>query len=123
MDFENLVPAQTTLSIPIRNEFEENLSAFPVSVDCWFGEALGGPHLGPFPFSIGGLHTTFGKAILRPVAGGSPPQLPVLGVANVLRTAGDLTSDTAAMNLPFCTEPSAPSLCAPVNSEIRLPSF
>ena len=121
MDFENLIPSQTTLSIPIRNEFEENFSAFPVPVDCWFSDTLGGSTLGPFPFSIGDIGTTFGKAILRPVQGGS--LLPVLGVANVLRTAGDLTSDTAAMNLPFCTEPSAPSLCAPVNSEIRLPSF
>ena len=124
MDFENLIPPTTTLSIPIRNEFEENLSVFPVPVDCWFSETLGGPDFGPpFPLTIGGLGTTFGKAILRPAAGGTPPLLPVLGVANVLRTAGDLTSDTAAMNLPFCTEPSAPSLCAPVSSEIRLPTF
>ena len=124
MDFENLIPPSTTLSVPIRNEFEENLSVFPVPVDCWFSETLDGPDFGPpFPMSLGGLGTTFGKAILRPAAGGNPPLLPVLGVANVLRTAGDLSSDTAAMNLPFCTEPSAPSLCAPVNSEIRLPSF
>lgn len=120
-DFENVVPGSTTLTYGIRNEFEDNLSATPIDVDCWFSETLDSPAFGPpFVTTVGGLGSTFGKAIIRPVFSGF---LPAISVANVLHTAGDQSSDTAAMNLPFCVEQSAPSLCVPVNSEIRLPSL
>jgi hypothetical protein len=124
MDFENLVPVTTRLSIPIiHNEFEENLSVTTGrSLSCWFSETLGGPDFGPpFVTTISGLGSEFGTAIIRPPT--SSTFLPVLGVANVLRTAGDGSSDTAASNLPFCTDTSAPASCTPVTSEIRLPSF
>jgi hypothetical protein len=44
-------------------------------------------------------------------------------VANVLRTAGDGSSDIAATNLHFCTDTNAATGCTKVNSEIRLPSL
>jgi len=121
-DFENVVPGETTQTLQIRNEFEENLSAQPIDVDCWFSDTLDGPGFPgpPFVTTVGGLGSTFGKGILRPIFSGF---LPVVAVANVLHTAGDQSSDTAAMNLPFCVEQSAPSLCVPVSSEIRLPSL
>jgi hypothetical protein len=120
MDFQNLVPTSTAFHVDIRNEFENNLSVNSVPLSCWFNETLGGPDFGPpFVMTLSGMGTTFGKAILRPLADSGLP--PVVGVANVLRTAGDGSSDTAASNLPFCTEESAPSLCVPFDSEIRLP--
>jgi len=123
MDFENLVPTDTTLTVLIRNEFENNLSVGQVPMSCWFEDTLGGTSFGGAfsPLSVGSLGTTFGKAILRPFTGSSLP--PAVGVANVLRTAGDGSSDTAAMNLQFCTEQSAPSSCVPFSSTIRLPSI
>jgi hypothetical protein len=119
MDFENLVPETTAVTVdPIRNEFEERLStSFPV--DCWFSSNLDGANF--VPMTLNGLRTTFGKAILRPALNSG--RLPVLGVANVLHTAADTSSDTAAMNLHICNEQSPPSSCVPVNSEIRLPSL
>jgi len=119
MDFENLVPETTAVTVdPIRNEFEERLStSFPV--DCWFSSSLDGANF--VPMTLNGLGTTYGKAILRPALNSG--RLPVLGVANVLHTAADTSSDTAAMNLHICNEQSPPSSCVPVNSEIRLPSL
>jgi len=119
MDFENLIPESTVVTVsPIRNEMEVVTStSFPV--DCWFTSNLEGARF--VPMTISGLGTTFGKAILRPAVNSGV--LPVLGVANVLHTAADTSSDTSAMNLHFCTEQSAPSSCIPVNSEIRLPSL
>jgi hypothetical protein len=119
MDFENLVPESTVVTVdPIRNEFEDRTStSFPV--DCWFSSNLDGANF--VPLSLSGLGTTFGKAILRPALNSG--LLPVLGVANVLHTAADSSSDTSAMNLHFCTERTAPSSCVPVSSEIRLPSL
>jgi hypothetical protein len=121
-DYENAVPGSTiALVSPVRNEFEELSSvSSAIPIDCWFSEDLGGPHFGP-TLTLAGLHSNFGTAIIRPPAGGNLK--PVLAVANVLHTAGDLSSDTAAMNLPFCVEQSSPSLCIPVSSEIRLPSL
>lgn len=119
MDFENLVPESTVVTVdPIRNEFEEILST-SIAVDCWFSSNLDGANF--VPFTLGGLGTTFGKAILRTAVNSG--RLPVIGVANVLHTAGDTSSDTSATNLHFCTEQAPPSSCIPVNSEIRLPSF
>jgi hypothetical protein len=119
MDFENLVPASTAVTVdPIRNEFEERTST-SIPVDCWFSSNLDGPIFAPMTLS--GLRTTFGKAILRPALGSG--FLPVLGVANVLHTAADTSSDTSAFNLHLCNEPTPPSSCVPINSEIRLPSL
>jgi hypothetical protein len=122
-DFENLVPLTTRIAPQIRNEFEEFQSANPFQINCWFSETLDAPGVfgPPFVFSFGSLGTTFGKAILRPVGGSGLP--PLLAVANVLHTAGDGSSDTAARNLPFCTEETSPSLCVPFVSEIRLPTI
>src|SRR4029453_4710170 len=121
-DFENLVPLSTRITLQIRNEFEERLSVNNLPLTCWFSETLDGPGFGPpFVTPIGGLGSTVGKAIVRPVGGSRLP--PVLAVQNVLHTAGDLSSDTAAFNLPFCIEESAPSLCVPFVSEIRLPTI
>jgi hypothetical protein len=117
-DFENLIPAQTTQTLNLRNEFEEPGSVTLVPVDCWAERTLGDPIFGN-QLTIGGLGSQFGTSIIRPL---SANDIPVLGVANVLRTAGDGTSDTAATNLHFCTEVDPPSSCVPVNSEIRLPS-
>ena len=111
MDFENLIPDSTTLAVNIRDEFENNSSVSSgVPVDCWFSAFLGDP-LFDNQLTIGGLNTEFGTAVLSPQA---PSQLPGLGVVNVLRTADDGTSDTAASNLFWGT--------ATVPSEIRLPT-
>jgi hypothetical protein len=90
-----------------------------VEVPCYFSRDLGDPIFGN-ELTIGGLGSSFGTGILRPQA---PGDLPALGVANVLRTAGDGSSDTAATNLHFCTEAADPSFCVEVDSEIRLPNF
>jgi len=122
-DFENLVPLTTRIiASPVRNELEDAQSSNPFRVTCWFSAVLDQPGVfgPPFVFAVGNLGTTVGKAVLRPVG---PGLAPILGVANVLHTAGDLSSDTAALNLPFCTEESAPSLCVPFVSEIRLPTI
>jgi hypothetical protein len=116
-DFENLIPPDTTQTIQVRNEFEERGSVTLFPVECWAERTLGDPIFGN-EFTIGGLGTLFGSGVLRPL---TPNDLPVLGVANVLRVAGDGTSDTAATNLHFCTEEADPSSCVPRNSEIRLP--
>jgi hypothetical protein len=118
MDFENLEPTTTTVGVEIRDEFENRTSVSSgIDVDCFFEGSLGDPLFsGSFA-----LPTTFGSAILRPSTGSGLP--PVLGVANVLRTAGDGTSDTAATNLHFCTDESSPASCVGVDTEIRLPTF
>jgi hypothetical protein len=118
-DFENLIPTSTFLTLNLRNEFEEPGSVSTVEVPCYFSRDLGDPIFGN-ELTIGGLGSSFGTGILRPQA---PGDLPALGVANVLRTAGDGSSDTAATNLHFCTEAADPSFCVEVNSEIRLPNF
>jgi hypothetical protein len=120
MDFENLRPTSTTLSLAIRNEFEENLSVFPVDVDCWFESSFSDPPLSSGALSESTLGSTFGKAIIRPPVGAG--LTPVLGVLNTLHTAGDGSSDTSLMNLQFCTDVNPPAQCIPFNSEIRLPS-
>lgn len=116
IDYENLVPTTTTLSAEVRDEFETRTSVNPINIDCYFESPLG---------DIGavftGLQTDFGNAILRPQVGSNFP--PVVGVANVLRTAGDGTSDTAATNLHFCTDETSPASCNTVDTLIRLPSF
>lgn len=119
IDFDNLEPIGTAFRAdPIRDEFETLSSSNTVEFDCYFSEALSAPIFGTGVFTLG---TEFGSAILRaPLDSGLPP---VVGVANVLRTAGDGTSDTAAFNLPFCTEETAPSSCVGVDTEIRLPNF
>jgi hypothetical protein len=116
IDFENLEPTQTTVDVDIRDEFETPSSlSSGIPVDCYFTGSLGLPtFLGQFS-----LPTLFGSAILHPFPGRSP----VVGVANVLRTAGDGTSDTAATNLHFCTDTSDPAHCVSVDSEITLPTF
>jgi hypothetical protein len=116
IDFENLQPTQTRLVVNIRDEMENRTSlSSGLPVDCFFSGSLGDPTFsGTFT-----LPTLFGSAILHPF----PRQSPVVGVANVLRTAGDGTSDTAATNLHFCTDESDPAHCVPVNSEITLSSF
>src|SRR4029434_2731840 len=106
-DFENLVPLTTRIiASPVRNELEDVQSSNPFRVTCWFSAVLDAPGVFGPVFEAGALGTTVGKATLRPVG---PGLAPILGVANVLHTAGDLSSDTAALNLPFCTEESAPS--------------
>ncbi|HSP95908.1 MAG TPA: hypothetical protein VL049_01510 [Candidatus Dormibacteraeota bacterium] len=118
LDFENLEPTMTTIGVEIRDEFEHRTSlSSGIGVDCYFEGSLGDP---PFSGTFA-LPTDFGSAILRPIPGTGLP--PVLGVANVLRTAGDGTSDTAATNLHFCTDESAPASCTGVDTEIRLPTF
>lgn len=119
MDFQNLEPATTAVRAdPIRDEFETLSSSNTVEFDCYFEGPLSSPIFGTGVFT---LPTNFGTAILRaPLGTGASP---VVGVANVLRTAGDGTSDTAAFNLPFCTEETAPSSCVGVDTEIRLPDF
>jgi hypothetical protein len=118
VDFENLEPTTTNISVEIRDEFETRSSlSSGINVDCYFDAALGDPMFtGQFA-----LPTTFGTAILRPQVGTGLPS--VLGVANVLRTAGDGTSDTAATNLHFCTDENPPASCVGVDAEIRLPTF
>lgn len=117
IDFENLEPTTTRLSAEIRDEFENRTSISAIDIDCYFDAALSDPIFsGQF-----NLPTTFGSAILRPQVGTGLPS--VLGVANVLRTAGDGTSDTAATNLHFCTDEDAPASCTGVDAEIRLPTF
>ncbi|MFN8642179.1 MAG: hypothetical protein U0802_11165 [Candidatus Binatia bacterium] len=117
MDFENLEPATTSLSVGIRDEFETRTSVDGgFDIDCYFEGALSDA---PFSNQFA-LPTLFGNAILTPLATGLPP---VLGVANVLRTAGDATSDTAATNLHFCTDQTSPAQCISVDTEIRLPTF
>ena len=117
IDFENLIPESTTLTAEVRDEFETRTSVFPIDVDCYFAEALSAVSTSGFTLSSG----TFGTAILRPVVGAGG--VPVVGVANVLRTADDGTQDTAATNLHFCTDEEAPASCVTVDSEIRLPTF
>lgn len=118
LDFENLEPTSTNVRVEIRDEFENRTSASSgIDVDCFYESSLGNPLFsGSFA-----LPTMFGSAIIRPAAGTGLP--PVLGVTNVLRTAGDGTSDTAATNLHFCTDASAPASCTGVDTEIRLPTF
>lgn len=122
MDFQNLDPVTSRLSIPIiENEFENRLSIEPGrDISCWFSGTLTTPAVfgPPFVMSLSGLGTEFGTALIRPVSTSVPPWL---GVATVLRTAGDGTSDTAATNLHFCVDETAPSSCVPFSSEIRLP--
>jgi hypothetical protein len=118
IDFQNLEPTTTLIGVEIRDEFETRTSVTSgIPVDCYYTGSLGDPVFGGQMT----LPTEFGSAILRPFAGSGQP--PVLGVANVLRTAGDGTSDTAATNLHFCTDESAPASCAGVDTEIRLPTF
>lgn len=118
IDFENLEPTSTVVGVEIRDEFENRTSVTSgIEVDCYFEGSLGDPLF----FNQFTLPTEFGSAILRPSAGTNLP--PVIGVANVLRTAGDGTSDTAATNLHFCTDTSAPASCTGVDTEIRLPTF
>ncbi|MBX3026035.1 hypothetical protein KF840_14095 [bacterium] len=118
IDFENLEPTNTTIGVEIRDEFENRTSVSSgIPIDCYYEGSLGDPVFG----GQMSLPTAFGSAILRPSAGTNLP--PVLGVANVLRTAGDGTSDTAATNLHFCTDESAPASCTGVDTEIRLPTF
>jgi hypothetical protein len=118
IDFENLEPTTTTIGLEIRDEFENRTSVTSgIPVDCYYTGSLGDPLYG----GQMSLPTEFGSAILRPLANTNQP--PVLGVANVLRTAGDGTSDTAATNLHFCTDESAPASCTGVDTEIRLPTF
>jgi hypothetical protein len=118
IDFENLNPASTLLTLNLRNEFESPGSVSQVPVDCWFSRDLGDPLFGN-QLTIGGLGSFFGTGILRPIGS----SVPAVGVANVLHMAGDGSSDTAATNLHFCNEPDAPSSCVEVNSEIRLPTL
>jgi len=116
IDFNNLDPTQTTIDVDIRDEFETPSSlSSGIPVDCYFTGSLGDPTF-QSQFS---LSTMFGSAILHPF----PGRAPVVGVANVLRTAGDGTSDTAATNLHFCTDASDPAHCVSVDSEITLPTF
>lgn len=117
LDFENLEPTTTRLSAEIRDEFEQRTSVTAIDIDCYFEAALSAPVFGG-QFN---LPTEFGSAILRPQVGTGLPS--VLGVANVLRTAGDGTSDTAATNLHFCTDENPPASCVGVDAEIRLPTF
>jgi hypothetical protein len=123
MDFENLIPTSTALTVNLRNEFENFTSVEPIPMSCWFSDTLGGRSFGGAfsPLIVGNLDTTFGTAVLRPFTGSG--DTPVVGVANVLRTAGDGSSDTAAQNLQFCTDETAPSSCVPFSSTIRLPSI
>lgn len=116
MDFENLVPTTTTLTAEVRDEFEARTSVNPINVDCYFEAPLG--DIGTV---FSGLQTDFGNAILRPQVGSGFPS--VFGVANVLRTAGDGSSETAATNLHFCTDETSPASCGTVDAEIRLPDF
>lgn len=117
MDFENIIPEATRLSAEIRDEFETRTSVTSIPIDCYFEAPLSAPVFGG-QFV---LPTEFGTSILRPQSGSG--LLPAVGIANVLRTADDGTQDTAATNLHFCTDESAPALCTPVESEIRLPTF
>jgi hypothetical protein len=118
-DFENLIIPDAVQTFNFRNEFEEPGSASQVPVECWDQVTLDDAVFSD-QLLIGSLGSPFGTGILRPLTGAN---LPVVGVANVLRVAGDGSSDTAATNLHFCTEPDAPSSCTTVNSEIRLPTF
>jgi hypothetical protein len=119
MDFENLIPGSTLLTLTFHNEFENVGSVTRVPVQCWFGKDLSDPLFGG-QLDVGNLGSDFGNALLTPFG---PTDIPALGVANVLRTAGDGSSDTAATNLHFCTDASAPDNCAKIHSEIRLPSL
>jgi len=122
MDFQNLRPVTSRLSIPIiENEFENRVSIEPGrDLTCWFSGTLVTPGVfgPPFVMSLTGLGSEFGTALIRPQSTTVPPWL---GVATVLRTAGDGTSDTAATNLHFCVDQTAPASCVPFSSEIRLP--
>jgi len=117
IDFENIIPTSTTLFAFIRDEFETVSSVDQFAVDCYLSDPLSAPEFGGQVT----LPTTYGSAIIRPLAGTG--LVPAIGVANVLRTADDGTQDTAATNLHFCTDEDSPALCTPVNSEIRLPTF
>ncbi|MGD9762972.1 MAG: hypothetical protein AB7V27_04575 [Candidatus Binatia bacterium] len=117
MDFDNIVPGSTVLSAEIRDEFEIRTSVSSIPVDCYFAQPLSAPVFGG-QFS---LPTTFGSAIIRPQTGSG--NVPAVGVANVLRTASDLSSDSAITNLHFCTDTTAPASCTGVDSQIRLPDF
>ncbi len=113
MDFENLIPGSTLLLVSIRNEFEEGSSVTSgLPVDCWFSQTLGAPVYGG-QLTLGGLKTEFGTMVLRPPVG--TPLVPGVGVLNTLRTAGNGSSDTAALNLFWAAGPT-------IDSEIRLPS-
>lgn len=113
MDFENLIPGSTLLSVDIRNEFEQPTSITSgLPVDCWFSQPFGASVYGG-QLTLGGLDTEFGTMVLRPPVG--TPLVPGLGVLNTLRTAGNGSSDTAAVNLFWAAGPT-------INSEIRLPS-
>jgi hypothetical protein len=125
LDLNNLVPTTTDIYVGVRDEFESfNSFSSGIDVDCYLEAPLSDPQFRLNPAvpatNVFTLPTTFGTAYLRPRVPGDPP---VLGVANVLRTAGDGTSDTAAMNLPFCTDVDPPASCVAVDAEIRLPSF
>lgn len=122
MDFENLIPASTTLTADIRNEFELPSSVTIIPVDCFFEAALDAPVFGN-QLTLGGLGSSYGSAIIRPLG---PTDLPGLGVLNSLHAAGDGTADTEAKNLyvGLVPNPTAPGFTIPtVNSEIRLPIF
>jgi hypothetical protein len=120
MDLENVIPSSTLLTAEIRDEMEIRTSVNPIVVDCYLAAPLSSPVFGISGFT---LPTTFGTAILRPQGGGGGPLLPVVGVANVLRTASNLSAESAITNLHFCTDETAPALCAPVDSEIRIPDI
>lgn len=122
MDLENLVPTNTDIYVGVRDEFESFSSlSSGIDVDCYFTAPLSDPDFRLNPSdpntNIFSLDTAFGTAYLRPRLAGDPG---VVGVANVLRTAGDGTSDTAAFNLPFCTDTEG-ARCVSADSVIRLP--
>lgn len=120
-DFENLIIPAANQVFNFRDEFETFGSvSSAIPVDCWADYTLDDPIFGGQLLIGSFMGSLYASGVLRPP---TPTQLPVLGVANVLRTAGDGTSDTAATNLHFCTEPAVPSSCVTVNSEIRLPTF
>lgn len=122
MDFENLIPASTTLTVDIRNSFELPGSVTQLPVDCFFSAALDDPLFGN-QLTLGGLGSEYGSAVIRPL---TPADLPGIGVLNSLHAAGDGSADTEAKNLyvGLVPNPTGPGSGVPmVASEIRLPIF
>jgi hypothetical protein len=101
MDFENLVPGTTQLSLQFRDEMEGGVSFTPVDVNCWrafnLGEAAGS--LPQTPFGYARLDVTDGTTV------------GFVGVANVRRVGANGAVSTAANNLHFLGN-EVPGFCA-----------
>ena len=114
MDFENLIPARTSLAFAFSNEMEEPGSA-TTAVECW-----GSVNVGDLGADLAGLNSIYGYARITAESGTSDDPVGVVGVANVARVGSNGAMATAATNLHFLGNDPSTNLDSPP-SVIRLP--